>query len=124
MLNKDLVKQLAKKIDNMVDWVKITGKPLLGRILEAADNWVLPNGLQYLNENYAEHIPEKFQDDVEAVITKFVNDDYTGILDLIPGVIDDLANIPFLDDDLEAKFIQVNFESILKLIEYIAQKRK
>ena len=123
MLNKKLIEQFAKKIDDLVDWVKITGKPVIGKIAELADNFALPWGLNYLNEKYGDKIPAKYVDEIEAAIQCFIDDDYQGILDNLPDAIDETFDIPFFEDDFEAVWIATNFQALLKTIKHYAQRK-
>lgn len=123
MLNKELIKKLAQKIDDKVDWVKITGKAPLGRGLEIVDNYALPWGLDYLNANYGDKIPEQYQDEVERAIECFINDDYQGMVDVIPEALDEIIDIKCFDDDFEALFIGTNINAMFKSAKYYAQKQ-
>lgn len=123
MINKDLLKDVAKKIDSMIDWPKIIGKPVLGNVLEIADNYILPYGLSFLNEKYGDKIPEKFVDEIEQALACFIQDDYQGVLDALPEGIDDLVDIKAFDDDFEALFLATNFNATVKVIKFYAQKK-
>ncbi|MBN2571886.1 MAG: hypothetical protein JXA68_07130 [Ignavibacteriales bacterium] len=122
MINKTLVKGLGKKLDEMIDWVKITGKPLVGRVFEIVDNYI-PNGLAYLNEKYGDKIPKQYVDEIEAAIKAFIDDNYQGVLDALPDALDQAIDIKFFDDDFEAVFIATNFNAIITAIRYYSQKK-
>ena len=124
MLSKEKVNALAEKIDDLVDWVKITGKPLLGKVLDIADNWGFPAGLQYVNEKLYDKIPESYQDDVERFVDAFVANDYQGVLDSIPQSLDELHDFEALDDDFETFWITTNWQAIVKFVTFWAKKRK
>lgn len=123
MLKTELIEQLAQKIDEKVDWVKITGKPLLGKGLEIADNYLFPMGLKYLNTNYGDKIPTQYEDEIEQAIACFVEDDYVGMINVIPEGLDEVVDIKCFDDDFEALFISTNVNAIFKAATYYAQKK-
>lgn len=123
MINKDLLKNVAKKIDNMIDWVKITGKPVMGNVLEIADNYILPYGLSFLNDKYGDKIPAKFVDEIEKALQCFVDGDYEGILNALPEGIDELIDIKAFDDDFESLWLATNFNATVKVIKFYAQKK-
>jgi hypothetical protein len=123
MINAELVKQVAKKIDNMVDWVKITKKPVVGNILEIADNYIFPYGLAFLNEKYGDKIPEKFVPEIEEALTCFLNNDYVGMLNVLPEGLDEAIDIKCFEDDFEAIFLATNFNAVVKAITYYAKKK-
>lgn len=123
MLNNDLLKAVWKKIDTIVDWVKITGKPVVGNALELADNWAGPYALILANEKFGDKIPAELVDNIEAALTGFINDDYELILASIPESINDIVDIKQFDDELEAAWFKVNFEAVISFIKYYAQKK-
>lgn len=123
MINPELVKQVWKKIDGMVDWVKITGKPLVGNILELADNVVGPAGLNYLNEKLGDKIPPELVDNVEKALQCFVDDDYEGILAAIPEGVDEKIDIKQLPDDVESAWIAANFNALVEFVKFYAIKK-
>jgi hypothetical protein len=123
MINPDLLKQVAKKIDDMIDWPKIIKKPVVGNILEIADNYILPYGLAFLNEKYGDKIPEKFVPEIEKALNYFVLGDYIGILEVFPEGLDEAIDIKFFEDDFEAIFLATNFNAIIKAITYYAKKK-
>lgn len=123
MITKKLVQDVAKKIDDQVDWVKITGKPLLGRGLEVADNYALPWGLEYLNTKYGSMIPTDYVDEVEAFLNAYIIDDYEGMLKAIPDAATQVINIKWMDDDTEAVWIAANFNAAVSALRHLAEKR-
>lgn len=123
MLTKEKINKLAKKVDDMVDWKKITGRPILGAAMEMFDNWGIPQGLQYVNEKLYNKIPVSYQDDVERFIDAFIADDYQGVLDSVPQSIDDLHDFKALEDDFETVWITTNWDALVKFITYWAKKK-
>lgn len=124
MLNKDLVKKVAQKIDDLIDWKKITGKAVFGMILETVDNFGFPWGLGYLNEKFADKIPVQFVDNIESIFEAFIEDDFQGVLDAMPENIDEFIDVKAFEDDFEAIWISVNFQALLKVIKYYAEKKQ
>ena len=114
ILTKELRKQLSKKIDDLIK---------LPNWAEPFDRLVLNYALDYIDENYGEKVPLKFQDDIQKTVELFVNDDYTGILEVIPSVINEIVDIPGLDEDLEGKFLAINTKAIFEFIKYYAEKK-
>ena len=115
ILTKDQRKALAKKLDDLIK---------LPNWAEPFDRLILSLSLNYLDENYSDVIPDKFKDDLQAVVVAFINDDYQAILEVIPGTINDIVDIPGLDEDTEGKFFAINLKAILEFIKFIAEKRK
>lgn len=124
MLNNDLLKKFWKKIDELVDWTKITGKPILGNALELADNWAGPYGLVLANEKFGDKIPEKLIVPIEKAIQSFIDDDHEGVIAALPEGIDSYVDIKQFDDEFEAVWFKVNFEASIKFIQYYANKKK
>lgn len=124
MLNKDLIKELAKKIDSLFDWQKIIKNGIVGTAVEFADGLVIGYGLDYLNENYGKYIPLEYTDEIEEMIRAFIAGDYLGMLNAIPEGFDQAIDIKFFDDDFEAVFIATNFNAIVKAAIYYAEKKK
>lgn len=122
MINPDLLKKVAKKIDDMVDWVKITKKPVMGNVLEIADNYIFPYGLAYLNEKWGDKIPQQYVDEIEAALQCFVDGDYQGVLLVLPEGLDEAIDIKFLPDDMESIFLATNFNALVLAIKYYAAK--
>ncbi len=92
--------------------------------MEPFDRIILNFGLNYLDERFGDKIPEKFRDDFVNVVDCFLLDDYAGIIETIPNVINDIVDIPGLDEDVEGKFFAINLQAALKFIEFLAKKEK
>lgn len=122
IVEKSKWKDVAKKIDDKVDWVKITGKKLFGNILEIGDDFILPQGLIYLDNNFSDKVPERFHDNLNDLADAFLADDKEAMLAVIPETLDEIGDIKALDDTLEHQFITVNFEAAVKFLEYYAKK--
>lgn len=114
ILTKELRKAFAKKLDDLIK---------LPAWAEPFDRMILNVALNYIDENYSDKIPVKFVDDIQKTVELFVNDDYVGILDVIPNVINDIVDIPGLDEDLEGKFLAINLKAIFEFIKFYAEKK-
>lgn len=108
-------KELAKKFD---DLVKLPGWA------EPFDRIILSAGLNYLDEKFSDKVPEKFAGDIQEVVDLFIMDNYAGILEVIPNVINKIVDIPGLDEDTEGKFFAINLKAAFEFIQFIAEKRK
>lgn len=115
ILTKEKRNDLASKLDGLIK---------LPTWAEPFDKLILKLGFDYLDEHYGHLVPEKFIDDINAAIDAFLIDDYEGILDLVPGVINDLVDIPGLDEDLEGKFLAINLKAAFEFIKFFAEKNK
>ena len=115
ILTKNERKALAKKLD---DIIKLPGWA------EPFDRLILNISFDYLDENFSDSIPSEFKDDVKDVVNCFVNDDYIGILNVVPRVINDIVDIPGLDEDLEGKFLAINLKAAFEFIKFLAEKNK
>lgn len=115
ILSDSQKKELSKKLDKLIT---------LPGWAEPFDRIILNFGLNYLDDNFGDKIPEKFRDDISKVVDCFLIDDYAGIVEVIPEVLNEIVNIPGLDEDLEGKFFAINLKASFEFIEYLAQKNK
>jgi len=122
MINKELVKAVAKRIDDLVDWKEITGNVILGTVLELADDIGLPYGLGIVNERWGDKIPPELVPHVEKALQCFVDGDYFGMIEAVPDGLNDIIDIKWFDDDFEAVFIATNFNALFKIAYYYASK--
>ena len=113
-INNDLLKDAKKKLD---DIIKLDG------ILETVDGFVIGFALDYLNKNYADKIPEKFQDEVVLLLEAFVNDDYDKLTDATSQAIDEIVDLPFADESATAKFFAVNLKMLKDFIVWMIEKK-
>ena len=115
ILTKELRRELSKKID---DIIKLPGWA------EPFDRLVINYALDYIDENYSDKVPEQFKDDIVKTVELFILDDYLGLLDVIPSVINEIVDIPGIDEDLEGKFLAINTKAMFEFIKYYAEKNK
>ena len=115
ILTKELRKEFAKKLDDLIK-LPVWAEPF--------DRMLFKIALDYLDEKFGDKVPEKFVDDIQKTVELFIDDDYIGILEVIPNVINDVVDIPGLDEDLEGKFFAINLKAIFEFIKYYAEKKK
>jgi hypothetical protein len=123
MINKDLLKNVWRKIDDIVDWVKITGKTMLGTILELADNILGPASLDYLNEKLVVKLPQEIIDNLEVALQAFIDDDFEKLQEALVSVPDELIDIKQLPDDIEAAWIASNLNALVAFIKFYSAKK-
>lgn len=111
---KELLKAVKVKVD---DVVKLKG------VMEVVDGVVIGFGLDYLNDNYASEIPQKYQDEVILLLEAFVDDDYNKLTDSLASAIDEIVDFPFADEDDTAKFFAFNLRMIKDYIFWLANKK-
>lgn len=121
MINRDLIKAMARKLDSLIDFNKIIPNRVIGAGAELVDGYLFGYGLDYLNSRLGDLIPTNYIDEVELMISKFVEGDYKGMLDAVPAGFDQAIDIKFLDDDFEAIFIATNFNAALQAALYYAK---
>lgn len=114
ILEKELRKRLAKKLDDLIK---------LPALIEPFDQMGFNFAFKYLDENYGDKVPLKFVDDIQKAVNCFVDDDYEGLLEVVPNVINDIVDIPGLDEDLEGQFLAINIKASFEFIKYYAEKR-
>ena len=123
MINADLIKDTAKKLDNLLDCNKFIKNKVVAALIEMGDGYVFSYGLDYINTKFGEKIPVQYVDNIEKALTCFNNDDYQGILNALPETLDEVIDIKQLDDDLESIWIATNFKALLSFIKYYANKK-
>ncbi len=115
VLSKEKRKAIVKKIDDMIDspwW------------LEPWDQIPANKGFDYIDEKYGDKIPEKFHDEINAVADAFLADDWAGIIEnTTPSLLNDIIDIPGIDEDLEGKWIAYNVQVLFQYILWIANKK-
>jgi len=121
MINTELIKGMAKKLDSLLDFTKIIPNKIAGAAAEMADGYIFNAGLSYLNAKFGERIPTGYVDEVETMIAAFNDGDYTGMLAAVPQGFDQAIDIKFMDDDFEAIFIATNFNAAVQAALYYAK---
>lgn len=123
MLNNDLLKQVGKKLASLTNWVKITGKTVVGNAIDLAENWIIPQGLVLANEKFGDKIPEELIKPIETALKCFIDDDYQGVINALPETLDSFVDIKQFDDELEAAWFKYNFEALVALIRFYSKKK-
>jgi len=121
MIKKELIKGMAQKMDSLLDFTKIIKNKAIGAIAEMADGYLFNSGFDYLNEKFGEKIPTQYIDEVEAMISCFIQGDYSGMLAAVPQGFDQAIDIKCLDDDMEAIWIAANFNAAVQAALYYAK---
>ncbi len=120
MINSELLKKVAQKVDDLISWPEILKKPVLGNVLELADNYIFPFGLAALNEKWGDKIPIQYVDEVEAALGCFLEEDWDGILAVLPEGLDQAIDIKALPDELESLWLATNFNALVQFVKYYA----
>ena len=115
ILKKELRKALAQKIDDIIK---------LPALVEPFDGLVLNVCFNHLDENYGDKVPKRFVDDIQRAVECFINDDWDGLLAVIPNVLNDIVDIPGLNEDLEGQFMAINIKALFEFIKFYAEKKK
>ena len=107
ILTKETTKALSEKLD---DVVKLKG------IWEVVDRPAFRTVINALDDNFGERIPDPYKSDIRDLLDQvIVDENYGDAIDLAIGKINELLDIPFLDDEAEAELFNA-LSSILKSI--------
>jgi hypothetical protein len=114
-INQKLIIDVAQKLDDIIPVDKwITG--VAGKIGETVDGYIFKAALHGMNNVYGDKIPDSYNDDIEAVLTAFVTDDYSEIDDLIVSRVNEAIDIPFIDEEDEGTILAMIVDIILELV--------
>lgn len=102
-----LIKDVAKRLD---DVFKFKG------VLELADGAVFKIALRMLNDKFADRIPVEYQDEVIVLLEAFANDDYSKVTEATVNAIDELVDLPVLNDEEEGILAAAVVQMLNKLI--------
>ena len=123
MINRDLIKKFAQKIDQLVDFTKIIKNKAIAAMAEMADGYAFVSLAEYLNEKFGDKIPVQYLDEVEAALQCFIDGDYAGMLNAIPEGLDEVIDIKAFDDDFEAVWLATNFNAAVKFATWLAETK-
>jgi predicted unusual protein kinase regulating ubiquinone biosynthesis (AarF/ABC1/UbiB family) len=112
-ISDDLLKKTKKKLENVI---------VLKGFLEAVDGPIINFAISYLDSNYADKIPVKYQDEVILLLEAFVNSDYDKLAEATASAIDEIVDLPFASEDVTAKFIAMNIKMLKDFIFWLAKK--
>lgn len=124
ILTKDKIDQVAKKLDKLIDFKKIISNSLIATGAELVDGKGFEMGLNYLNDNHSDNVPERFHDNINDFIDCFIEDDYSKLYEVGQETIMELGNIKFMPDDFEAVWVMNNLKAAVLTINHIASIRK
>jgi hypothetical protein len=113
---KNLLKEVKQKLDALLNFKNV--------LLETIDGWAIGYGLDYLDENYADEIPEAYREEVILLLEAFAYGDYDKITDATILAIDDLVNLPFMQDDVQAQWVACNVKALKDFIVWVVNKSK
>ena len=120
MLKNQLIKDFAKKLDELIEWQKFIHNAIVSNLAEIGDGYVFGYGLGYLNETYGDKIPEKFVPEIETALQCFIDGDYLGMLNAIPEGLNDIFEIKAFDHDFQGAWLAMNFNAAVKFALYYA----
>lgn len=123
MINTELLKKFAEKIDSLIDFSKIIKNKIAGTVVEMSDGPVLKWSFIALNDQFGDRIPEKFLDDIEMAIQCFIDGDYIGALLTIPEGLADAFDLEQLDQETEAAWFKANFKAAIDFAMFYAAKK-
>lgn len=113
ILTKEKRDALVDKIDELIKfpaWVEMWD----GAVMKAALKW--------LDESYGDKVPEEFKDDINSIVDFFIAGDYENIvLVATPQFLDQIINIPGLDEETEDQLMAVLVKAIFEIIKYYAK---
>lgn len=122
MISEEVLKQTWKKIDDLVDWRKITGNAVVGTGLEMADNVIGPAGLNLINDKLMPKVPQDLHDNIERALQAWLNDDYDAILKELPTSLNEKIRIEQMAEDTQQAWIFANFNAAVDVIRFHAHK--
>ena len=110
-IGKPLIKEVASKID---DLIKLKG------IAEMLDGALIKFALNALDDRFADKVPVMYQDEVIILLEAFVSDDYSKVTDATVSTLNELIDIPVLNEDEEAILVG----GVVQIISRLILKRK
>lgn len=122
MISEETLKKTWDKIDDLVKWNDITGNMIVGTILEMADNAAGPYALDFINEKVITKLPQDVHDNIERALIAWINEDYDGVVNEIPGTVDELINVKQLSDTTEEALSAAIFKAAVEFIQFYSNK--
>ena len=127
-ISKQIKKDVAKELDSLIDFNKYKGKSIVRRsifwLLERFDSKIYLAVLNALDDHFGNKIPQKFEDEVNTVLTSLVNKDYDAMLSAIPSALNEFRSWPWMPNDYRGQLIKCNFEALMMFLKHIAEQRK
>lgn len=106
-IEKSLLKRVAKRLDEKI---KFKGA------LELMDGIIFRSIITLLDGHLAYKVPEKYQGTVIAFLTAFADDDYSNIDEELVEQINELVDIPGLNEEAEGILLKCIIELFRNLI--------
>lgn len=104
--DKKLINDLAKSLDDRINFKKVIKKFGIGGVLEAVDGLFFRFALNALVENFWEKIPESLHDEVILVMQAEVSGDWSGVTEISVSALNAVIDIPFADEAEEEELIE------------------
>ena len=109
---EELIKDVAKKIDDQLDFKKIIGG-LPGQAVEWFDRKIAEGALSYS----VSKVPEEYKPDVEALFNAYLTEDYEALTATFSNRINYVVNLPGLDESEESIVFEALSSAFLKIIQ-------
>jgi len=106
-IKDQLIKDVAKKLDSLV---KLKG------IAEVLDGVLFKFALGMLSDKFADKIDIGYQDEVILLLEAFVSEDYSKVTQGTVDVLNQVIEIPSLNEDEEGVLIGAIVQAIIKII--------
>lgn len=120
-INEQKIILAAKKIDDLIDFKKLV-KGIGGNVAEAIDGLVFRYGLLALNNVFSDKISKEHADAFEVFLDAFNSGDWSYVDDFIIQYIDELIDIPYLDESAESQLISGLVSTFVDVATTIANK--
>ena len=107
ILTKKATKAISEKLDSAI---------ILKGIWEMLDGLAFKTVINAIDDNFGEKVPEPYKSDISNLLDQvFVDGNYENAIDLATEKINELVDVPFLDDAAETELFNA-LASILKSI--------
>lgn len=112
-------KEQEQKIAGILDDVaKLKG------FLELVDGYAFKIVIAFVDDEFAERIPEQYKDKLRALATALLNEDFDLAETLASEAINELVDLPLLDEETEGVIFKGAIEFVVGLVQkWIAKKK-
>lgn len=107
----ELIKKVAEKLDEQLDFNTLIGG-IAGTAVEWVDGKILEGGLTY----GVSKVPEEYKEDLKVLFEAYVNDDLSRIPASVANRVNDLVNLPGLNEQEEGLVLKAISEAIYKIL--------
>jgi hypothetical protein len=118
---EQLRKDLANKFDDTIDFKKIIGG-VAGQAAEFIDGKLFAWVIIAIDDRYSKMLPELYKEAVLALLEAFAYNQFERVTDEVTEIIDEMVDLPFLNEDAESKFIYINLQALKDLILFLTTK--